>query len=78
MLRRKVTKVLEAWAGSSRTKALLVTGARQIGKSYSIRELGKTKFGTYIELNLYENKRARSALLAAKTASEFVSRVWIF
>lgn len=77
MLRRKVTKVLEAWAGSSRTKALLVTGARQIGKSYSIRELGKTKFGTYIELNLYENKRARSALLAAKTASEFVSRVSI-
>ena len=40
MLRRKVTDRLLSWKNNSH-KALLVTGARQIGKSYAIRAFGK-------------------------------------
>lgn len=41
MLRRKIADELNRWQRSIERKALFVTGSRQIGKSYSIREFGK-------------------------------------
>ena len=44
MLKRKITAKLEAWKAIAREKALLVVGARQVGKSFAIREFGKTHY----------------------------------
>ena len=38
MLKRKITKYLEQHFASTSNKILLVEGARQVGKSYVIRE----------------------------------------
>ncbi len=38
---RKALEVLKKWKGKSDKKALLVTGARQIGKTYLIRKFAK-------------------------------------
>ena len=65
----------EALAESSEQKALFITGSRQIGKSYSIRAFGKANHATYIELNLMENRQAKDALLEARNADDFISRV---
>ncbi len=59
MLRRKIADELDCWQRSIERKALFVTGSRQIGKSYSIREFGKSNYATYIELNLAENRQAK-------------------
>ena len=75
MLRRKIADELERWRRFSERKALFVTGARQIGKSYSIREFGKSNYATYIEINLAENRQARDALCGASDADDFISRV---
>ena len=75
MLRRKIADELNRWQRFIERKALLVTGSRQIGKSYSIREFGKSNYATYIELNLMENRQARDALLEARDADDFISRV---
>lgn len=77
MLKRKITAKFETWVNSEQKKALLVVGARQIGKSYAIREFGKSSFECFIEINLYENESARQALCEAKTAADFISRVTI-
>ena len=69
MLRRKVTEQLAAWKDGS-TKALLIAGARQIGKSYAIRELGRDAFGTYFEANLLLDADARDTLIGARNASD--------
>ncbi len=74
MLRRKVTKRLMDWKGASQ-KAMLVTGARQIGKSYAIREFGKTEYACYFEANLLLDKTAKEALAGAMDALDFVNRV---
>ena len=37
--------------------ALLVTGARQIGKTYSIRQFGKS-FKSFVEINFFEMPEA--------------------
>lgn len=43
---------LEKWAVKPRRKPLIINGARQIGKSWTVRQLGKTKFrGNYVEIN---------------------------
>lgn len=75
MLRRKIAAELERWLKSAEQKALFITGSRQIGKSYSIRAFGKANHATYIELNLMENRQAKDALLEARDADDFISRV---
>ncbi len=74
MLSRKVTKELIKWKNESK-KALLVTGARQIGKSYAIREFGKSAYACYFEVNLLLDKTARHALANAENASDFINRI---
>lgn len=75
MLKRKITHKLETWKRSFSDKALFVTGPRQVGKSFAIREFGKRSFESYVEFNLFEDKRTREALLNANDASDFVTRV---
>ena len=74
MLRRKVTERLLEWKRISH-KALLVTGARQIGKSYAIRDFGRSNYGVYFEANLLLDADARESLTKARDAADFVSRV---
>ncbi len=77
MLKRKVTEQLGEWAKSEPNKALLIVGARQIGKSFAIREFGKSNFNQFIEINLYENPRACKALCEANSAVDFIMRVTV-
>lgn len=74
MLRRKITERLAAWK-SKTSKALLVTGARQVGKSFAIREFGKAEFATYYEANLALDADARETLFGARNASDFINRI---
>ena len=48
---RKIEKQLIKWADSSYRKPLILRGARQVGKTTSIRHFAKN-FDAYIELNL--------------------------
>lgn len=49
--KRNIDHQLELWHQSTDHKPLLIRGARQVGKSTAVRQLGKT-FKYYIELNL--------------------------
>lgn len=55
MLKRKIENEIYKYFNSDSNKILIIDGARQIGKSYIIRELGKKKFENYIELNFVED-----------------------
>jgi predicted AAA+ superfamily ATPase len=58
-IKRQIDTALLEWKNASRHKPLLLRGARQVGKSSSVRELGKT-FECYLEIN-FENKEHRKA-----------------
>ena len=51
MLERKISDDLLEWKRSGTGKALLLTGARQIGKSYAVREFAKHEYAHYLEIN---------------------------
>ena len=55
---RLVDSVLEKWKYEDNHKPILLRGARQIGKSSSVRNLAK-KFDYFLEINFEEEKEAR-------------------
>ena len=57
-LYRKIDAYLARYYESSKS-ALLVTGARQTGKTYSIRRYGEVAYESFIEINFIEQPRAK-------------------
>lgn len=55
MLRRKIEAKLESWASAPKRTAVLVTGARQTGKTYIIRHFAQRHYDHVAELNFIEN-----------------------
>jgi len=74
MLIRKIEKELNAFYDKKEKKALLITGARQVGKTYSIREFGK-RYTSFIEINFYENKTACSLFENVTSCEEILLRL---
>lgn len=55
MLKRKIASDIENYLKSNSNKILLVDGARQIGKTFIINEVGNRLFENYIEINFAED-----------------------
>lgn len=76
-LARTIDIELESWRSSKVAKPLLVRGARQIGKTQTIRNLGN-KFENFIEINFEEDKQIHSLFdgkLSADEISENISAI---
>ncbi|MDR0863977.1 MAG: AAA family ATPase [Candidatus Symbiothrix sp.] len=58
-MKREIIHKLEIWKNSSNRKPLILTGARQVGKTWAIQEFGRTKFKNtaYIMFEKNENMR---------------------
>lgn len=71
MLYRKIASRIEQYLSSNSTRMLLIEGARQIGKSYIIRHIGKQMFSNYIEINMEEDKLGDRIFAEARTTKDF-------
>ena len=60
MLRRKIDNILIEWKNRIGHKPLIVKGARQIGKTESIRHFGKTHYKYMVEINFALQKKYMS------------------
>jgi predicted AAA+ superfamily ATPase len=58
---RIITKTLINWASKSNRKPLVINGARQIGKSWVVKQLGKSYFkGNFLEINFEKSPNLAS------------------
>lgn len=73
MLRRKIDKYITDYYAASRN-ALLITGARQIGKTYSIRQFGRS-FKSFIEINFVEMPEAVGLFNNANSGTDILLRL---
>lgn len=73
MLKRKIDSYIRNYYESTRN-ALLITGARQIGKTFSIREFGKS-YKSFIEINFVDNPDAAEVFKGAKSSSDILLRL---
>ena len=51
VFKRKIEDSFQSWKPSARRKPLILRGARQVGKSFVIREFGKRNYQKVCEFN---------------------------
>lgn len=69
MLERKAEQIIADWIRNGKN-ALLVSGARQVGKTYSIRKCLKELEADYLEINLIKTPKLIEALANAETVDD--------
>lgn len=57
---RKLDKQLEDWKNNPSRKALLLDGARQVGKTFAVREFARKHYDVFLEINFIETPNAAS------------------
>ena len=77
MLKRKIVNELETWASGAHKKALLLKGARQVGKTTSVREFAKQHYSHFVEINFEKYPTARQAFDGNLDATTIISRLSI-
>lgn len=74
MLERKISHYIEHFYEVNKG-ALLLAGARQIGKTYSIRRFAEKHFKSFIEINFVENPEAVEIFSTAKNSNDILLRL---
>ena len=78
MLYRKIRSKIEDFLKNSPNKILLVEGARQIGKTYIIRDIGNKMFPNFIEINMAEDKIKNRDFENIKSVEDFYLKISSF
>ena len=60
LLKRKIDIYLESWFSNKKRKPLIINGARQVGKTMSVRAFGKTHYESVVEINFVLDKEYQS------------------
>lgn len=68
---RKIKTYISDFLKSDTQKVLIIDGARQVGKSYIIREAGTELFENYVEINLLEDSLNNRYFANTKSTSDF-------
>jgi len=74
MIKRKIDRYLRDFYANS-GKALLITGARQVGKTFSIRDFCKSCFDRVVEINFIETPEAVNIFKNAQSAEVLLMRL---
>ena len=71
MLFRKIEAQIEGYLQSKDDRIMIVDGARQIGKSFIIREVGSKLYTNFIELNFVRDDEGPQLFKNIRTTEEF-------
>lgn len=74
-MKRKIEEEFSAFYRRNAKEALLVDGARQVGKTFSIREFGEKNFSSVVEINFIENPRAKAIFNDVASAEDVLMRI---
>jgi len=74
MVKRKIYNYLQNFFFKDK-KALLITGARQVGKTYAIRKVGKEIFKHFVEFNFIRNPKLKSIFSNPLDTNDILLRI---
>ena len=78
ILKRKGMQVLLDWRSRPERKSLIVSGARQIGKTYLIRQFAEENYDARIELNFLEDSSLKDIFSGALDADSVLTGIRLF
>ncbi len=69
-MQRNIIEQLRRWKDKKNRKPLVLAGARQVGKTYILKEFGKTEFSNVAYINCDDNELAKDLLVAENGMEE--------
>lgn len=78
MLKRKIYSELLEWKKrriNLKKEALIIKGARQVGKTSIVEEFGKNEYDSFIEINFIKRPDLKSIFLGSKDPANIYSRI---
>ena len=75
MLQRLAMQDLLTWKQTKTQQALMIMGARQVGKTTLVRSFAKGRYDTFAELNFLGNTQAVQTLKVATNADDLLLRI---
>ena len=77
-MKREIIKDLEKWKNSKNRKPLIVHGARQVGKTYIIKQFGKKYYEDLIYVNFETNKEISMEIGNQIDAKYIINKLELF
>lgn len=77
-MERKISFVLKEWKKSETRKPLILTGCRQIGKTYSMMEFAKENYSDFVYVNLEEDPDSRIIFEGNLSAETIISNLSLY
>lgn len=71
-MKRTLYSSLLEWKASDRRKPLMLYGARQVGKTYLLKEFGRNEFDNLVYINCYLNQAVRTLFSQDKDVSRIL------
>ena len=78
MLKRKAEKALESFYSDNGSYALLITGARQVGKTFLVEQFAKSHYDSFVEINFIRDASAKRIFENVKDVSDVLFRISMF
>ena len=78
MLRRKASEKLKEWKLKGDKKSLIINGARQIGKTYIVRDFGRKEYQSFTELNFLENPQLKDIFAESLNAKTILTGIRLY
>ena len=75
MLKRKAYQELVEWKNTHKNDCLMVKGARQVGKTFLVREFGKKEYKSFIEINFIKNQELKQIFTGTLDAESIYKRM---
>lgn len=74
-LKRKIDSFLDSWYNNDEKKPLIIKGARQIGKTESIKQFAATHYKNVVTINFVEKPQFRSILADGYSPDEIIKNI---
>ena len=72
-MKRRIMQDLLDWKNSSRRKPLLINGARQVGKTYILKEFAENEYENYVYINVENNAALQKQFESSLNPFEAIS-----
>ena len=78
MLKRKIERRLEKFYSDTSKSALLIDGARQVGKSFIVESFGRSHYESVVTIDFLHQEEAKAIFTDVTDASEILTRITAF
>ena len=75
IFKRKIFSEIERWNKNSHKEALLIKGARQVGKTTAVREFARANYDNFVEINFEQTPEAKQAFAGSRDANTVIQRL---